>query len=317
VNNQRRILPLTVAAATATLAAFAPAIAQAALPAASTTEATAVTFSSAVLNGTVNPENGETVADFQYGGTPALGAATPVTPVGNGHAAVAFTAPIAGLTPATKYYYRIVATGASGTKTGSVHSFTTPAIPLTVSLATTPNPVVFGNPFYVEGTLAGTGSGNHEVVLQANPFPYTAGFQNIGNAQVTDATGGFQFPFIGLLQTAQLRVATVDVPPVFSAIATESVAVKVSLHVARTRRAGFDRFSGTVTPREPGALVGYERLKPRRGFVSVTGGALGTGGGSSSAFSRVLRVHRGVYRVFIQTNGGAQVSNVSAAVSVR
>jgi len=317
VNNPRRTFPLAVAAATAAIAGLAPAIAQAALPAVSTGPATAVTFSSATLTGTVNPQNGETVASFQYGSTPGFGGTTPVTPIGNGHSDVPFSAPISGLTPATKYYYRLVATGASGTANGSVKTFTSAAIPLTVSLATTPNPVVFGNPFYVEGTLAGTGSGNHDVVLQANPFPYTAGFQTIGNAQVTSPTGGFQFPFLGLVQTAQLRVATLDVPPIVSAIATEGVAVRVSLQVSRTRRAGFDRFSGTVTPPEPGALVGYERLKARKGFVSVTGGALGTGGGSSSRFSRVLKVRRGVYRVFIQTNGGAQLSNVSPTVSVR
>jgi hypothetical protein len=317
VKNARCTLPLTVAVATVALAGLAPAVAQAAKPAVSNTQATNVSFSSAVLTGDVNPAGGETVASFQYGPTPALGATTPLTPVGNGVHAVPFSAPITGLTPATKYSFRLVATGASGTTNGPVRTFTTPAIPLTVSLTTTPNPVVFGDPFYVEGTLAGTGSGGHAVVLQANAFPYTQGFQNIGNAQVTNATGGFQFPFLGLTQTAQLRVVTLDNPPVVSAIATEQVAVKVSLHVARTRRHGFQRLFGTVTPPQPAALVGYERLKARRGFVNVAGDALG-GGRDVSSFSRVLKVKRGsVYRVFIRTSGGALVSNVSPSVRIR
>ncbi len=314
MNTSRRSFPLAVAAATAVVVAFAPASAQAALPSVATGSVSAVTYSSAILTGTVDPQGGETVASFQYGSTRALGAGTPVTPLGNGRQVLPFTSPVSGLTPATTYYFRIVAVGASGTSVGSIESFTTPVIPLTVSLATTPNPVVFGNPFIVEGTLAGTGSGNHEVVLQANPFPYTAGFQTVGNPQVTNATGGFEFPFIGLVQTAQLRVATVDNPPVVSAIATESVAVRVTVSVSGTRQRGFERFTGSVSPAEPGALLGVERLKPRKGFVTVAGGTLAASG---TSFNKTVKVQRGLYRVFIQTSGGPQLSNVSPTVSLR
>jgi hypothetical protein len=314
VNTFRRISPLAVALATAAVAALAPASAQAALPTVATGSAHAVTYSSAILTATLNPQGGETVASFQYGTTRALGAGTPVSPQGNGRQSLPFTSAISGLTPATTYYFRIVATGASGTSVGNIVSFTTPPIPLTVALATTPNPVVFGNPFIVEGTLAGTGSGNHEVVLQTNPFPYTAGFQTVGNPQVTNASGGFQFPFIGLEQTAQLRVATVDNPPVVSAIATESVAVRVTLSVSGTRQRGFERFTGSVSPPEPGALLGVERLKPRKGFATVAGGMLAASG---TRFDKTVKVQRGVYRVFIQTAGGPQLSNVSPTVSLR
>jgi len=58
-------------------------------------------------------------------------------------------------------------------------SFKTPKVPLTVQLAGVPNPVVFGNPFVVEGTLSGTGASTHAIVLQANPFPYLAGFKTV------------------------------------------------------------------------------------------------------------------------------------------
>ena len=317
MNSIRRTFPLAVAAATALLATLPVASAQAAFPKATTNDASAVTFSSATLNGTVNPEAGETVYSFDYGPTTALGIETPVTPAGNGKVALPVSAAISGLTPDTRYYVRLFATGASGITNGGLKSFTTAPIPLSLSLATTPNPVVFGNPFYVEGTLSGTGSANHEVVLQANPFPFTAGFQTVGNPQVTSATGGFQFPFIGLQQTAQLRVATLDVPPVVSTIATESVAVHVTLSVSHTRHAGVDKFTGTVTPAESGALVGFERLKPRKGYVTVAGSALGSGGNTATRFSKVLKVQRGVYRVLIQTAGGLQLSNVSPSVSLR
>ncbi len=310
----RRSLPLTVAAATVALSTAPAAVARAASPTVSTGAAIAITFSSADLTGAINPRGVETVVSFQYGPTHALGTSTPVTPLGNGRTPVDYGVAVSGLTPATKYYFRIVATG-SGTAEGVIRSFTTPAIPLTVTLATTPNPVVFGDPFVVEGTLAGTGSANHEVVLQANPFPYTGGFFTIGNAEVTSPTGSFQFPFLGLEQTAQVRVTTLDPKPVVSQVVTEGVAVRVTLQISPTRHAGVDRLSGTVSPPEPGALVGYERLKPHNRFVTVSGGLLG---GSGTRFSKVLKVvRRGVYRVLIQTSGGPQLSNVSPSISLR
>jgi hypothetical protein len=114
-----------------------------------------------------------------------------------------------------------------------------------------------------------------------------------------------------------LRVATLDNPPAYSTVGTESVAVSAALHISRTHKPGYDRFYGTVSPAEPGALIGYERLKARKGFVNIGGGALAAGGSGNSSFSKVLKIHSGVYRVFVQTNGGAQVSNVSQTVSVR
>ena len=80
-------------------------------------------------------------------------------------------------------------------------SFTTTKIPLSVQIVGTPNPVVFGSPFFLEGTLSGTGASTREVVLQANPFPYLGGFKTVGNPEVTNSVGSFSFPFLGLSKT--------------------------------------------------------------------------------------------------------------------
>lgn len=74
--------------------------------------------------------------------------------------------------------------------------------------------------------------------------------------------GGFSFPFLGLLESAQLRVATVGKPEVFSAVVLENVAVRVSFHARSTGRPGFVRLYGTVAPAELGALVGFQLLVP-------------------------------------------------------
>ena len=116
-----------------------------------------------------------------------------------------------------------------------------------MQIVVAPNPVEFGSPFFVEGTLSGTGASTHAVVLQANPFPYLGGFKTVGNPEVANSAGGFSFPFVGLLENAQLRVMTVGKPVVRSPVVLESVAVRVSFHVRRARRRGFVRLYGTVT----------------------------------------------------------------------
>jgi hypothetical protein len=59
------------------------------------------------------------------------------------------------------------------------------------------------------------------------------GFKNVGNPEITNSTGGFSFPVLGLLENAQLRVVTVGKPLVVSPVVTETVAVRVSFHVRR------------------------------------------------------------------------------------
>jgi alpha-tubulin suppressor-like RCC1 family protein len=81
-----------------------------------TTLAATTGSTSAILNGTVNANNGTTVASFEYGTTTAYGsiiAATPNTVTGGGDTAVSST--ITGLTPTTVYHYRLRAGGITGT----------------------------------------------------------------------------------------------------------------------------------------------------------------------------------------------------------
>jgi hypothetical protein len=177
--------------------------------------------------------------------------------------------------------------------------------------------VVFGNPFLVEGNLFGTGSANHEIVLQVNAFPYLGGFKSVGNPEVTNATGGFSFPVLGLLENAQLRVVTVGKPLVVSPVVTETVAVRVSFHVRRAHRRGYVRFYGTVAPAEVGAQVGFQLLQPGKPVnEGTTVGKSGTSG--VGGFSAVVRVrHRGLYRALVKVSDGAHVSNYSEPILVR
>ena len=220
--------------------------------------------------------------------------------------------------PGIIYHYRVVAYGPGGAVRGGDRTFRTPKVPLSVQIVGSPNPVVFGDPFFVEGTLSGTGAATHEVVLQANPFPYLGGFKTVGNPEVTNSAGDFSFPVGGLLQNAQLRVVTVGRPEVASPVVLESVAVRVSFHVRRARRHGFVRLYGTVAPAEVGALVGFQLLRPGKS-VNEGGTSVRAGTASVSRFGAVVRLrHRGLYRALIKvTNDGGHVSNYSEPILIR
>ena len=307
------LLALTVFAGAPTARAAASSA-----PSVSTGGVSNVAYSSAILYGYVDARGEVTSYYFQYGPTGAYGAQSPLAPAGNGTSSVKLSQAIAGLQSGITYHYRIVASGPGGTVRGADRTFRTPKVPLSVQIAGVPNPVVFGGSFSVVGTLSGTGASTHAVVLQANPFPYVAGFKTVGSPELTSSTGGFSFPFAGLFENTQLRVVTVGSPVVTSSVVLENVAVRISFHVGRAHRRGYVRLYGTVAPAEVGALVGFQRLVPGGRTVNQGGTVVRAGTSTVSSFSGALRVRRrGLYRVLIKVADGAHVSAYSAPVLVR
>jgi hypothetical protein len=309
-------LPLAAAAiALCSLALAAPALALT-KPSVSTGPAHQVSYASAVLTGTVNPNGSSTSYYFEYGSTKRYGGQSTIASAGSGTRSVKVSIPIGGLRPITLYHYRLVAVNGSGASIGSDRVFLTTKVPLSLQILASPNPVPFGGAVTVQGTLSGTNNGGRAVVLQANQFPFTAGFQNFANAQLTDANGGFNFPILSLTLVTKFRVVTTTSSPVISPEVEERVAVRVSSHVAHTRRVHFARIYGTVTPAADGMRIGILRITRARG-VLVGGTVLRHRNASSSRFSRVVHVRRGIYRVLAQITSGAQVSNYGQPLLIR
>jgi hypothetical protein len=98
-------------------------------PGAVTESAGAVVQTAATLNGAVNPHGlSVTECHFDWGATSSYGNVAPCSPApGAGTSAVAVSAQLAGLTPATTYHYRVVATNAVNTSYGEDKTFTTAA----------------------------------------------------------------------------------------------------------------------------------------------------------------------------------------------
>ena len=267
-----------------------PGTALAAKPAATTGGAANITFQSARLNGTVDPNREATDYYFQYGTTVAYGTETPMSAAGAGPSGVRVSVDIGELAPATRYHYRIVARNASGTTLGAHRAFTTRRQPLGVSLAASPSLIRPGNATTLAGTLSGTGNAGRKIVLQSNPWPYTQGFQNAANEQITNAQGGFSFPLLSVPFNTQYRVQMPDRPQIVSPIVGVGVRFSVSTKVDRHRvkRGRRVRFSGKVNPVRPGASIAFQK---KRGSTWVTiGGTIVRSGGK---YSKRVKIRRG------------------------
>jgi len=94
-------------------------------PTVTTGEATSIGFTTALLNGTVNPNGSATTFHFQYGTTTAYGSSTPSTSAGSGTGTTSVNTSVTGLTDDTLYHYRLGATNSGGTAYGSDRTFTT------------------------------------------------------------------------------------------------------------------------------------------------------------------------------------------------
>lgn len=218
---------------------------------------------------------------------------------------------------ATKYHYRIVVVG-GGTATGSDATFTTSVVPLGIAATITPGRVGVGGDATVVGKVTGTGFAGRQIVLQARPFPYTAPFTQLGNAEVVNPNGTFTFGVTSLQQNTEFRVVTVGAPSASSQVLVEGVAVRVSFgaNVSRTPRGLRIRVHGTIAPgaRDVQALllkyVGHRWvLSTRLSVVAVNANLL--------AYHKTLRVRTGGrYRVLVRVTDGARLSAVSRTLKL-
>ncbi|MEL7655615.1 MAG: choice-of-anchor Q domain-containing protein, partial [Bacillota bacterium] len=103
-------------------------------PTVSTDPATDLTITGATLNGSVDANNGSTEVTFEYGTTASYGSSVTASqsPV-SGDSAASVSCTLSGLTPNTTYHYRVTGENVAGTANGADRTFTTLAVPPTVT----------------------------------------------------------------------------------------------------------------------------------------------------------------------------------------
>jgi hypothetical protein len=227
-----------------------------------------VTTTTATLPAAVNPERQPTTVHFEYGLTRSYGLTTPETAVGAGATSVIVGAPVAGLTPYTRYHFRVVARNATGVIHGRDRTFRTDRLPTAVSIVVLPRHPVWGSVVNVSGTVAGAGAGGIPVALERSAFPFSAGFVQVGPTIRANRSGHYVFGIRDVTASARLRVVTRSDVVATSDTATAVIAVKVGLRVLRGRR-GRVILTGVTFPAVPQGRASLQRLTRRGHWVRV------------------------------------------------
>lgn len=200
-------------------------------PVATTGAASAITTSSALIAGTVNPGAIDTTYQVEYGTTTALGTFAPVpgASAGFGTADVLVLVPLSGLAAGTTYYFRLVATNSVGTHEGSPATFTTAAAPspppgggggggsvvppdFTLTIGHNPQSVAVGESFtytFVVGNRTnGMGVGMNLSFTLPERVEYQAALFERGNGcrQVSGQSYVCFLDFLGGFQSTTVRV---------------------------------------------------------------------------------------------------------------
>jgi hypothetical protein len=281
------IAGVAIAAVSADAAMKAPAVA--------TGGASAITGTSAAVQGTVNPNGQATTYFFQFGATRSYGSQTATGNAGSGATKVKVTGTLTGLAPATTYHYRLVASNASGTTFGGDHALKTKN---EVTIGASPNPIVFGRATTLNGFVLGSGTSGVAVTLQQATQP-AGPYANAGKT-TTGANGAYSFAGVAPAANTWYRTTAKGA---MSAPLLVRVRVALSLAVSRRRiaRGTVVRFSGRAAPPHDGLVVRIQRRGAHGRFRTVARARLRpTGDGRTSAYSRRLRVFRGgVYRTTV------------------
>ncbi len=286
---------------------------------ASTGSALQITAATAVLSGTVYPNGNPALYYFQYGTSTAYTARTPTQSAGSGRSGVHVLAGVTGLAAATRYHFRLVVVSGAGTAAGRDNSFTTSSIPLSLVASVTPNPVGVDGAATISGSLTGTAAAGRQVALVSTPFPYTAPFTQVGNAQVIGPGGGFAFAVTSLRQNTEYRVVTVGSPSASSGPLLERVAVRVSFgaNARRTRRGLLIRVHGDIAPAAGDVVVYLEKVVRGR-WRPTTRLRVSPLNANLLFYRRTLRVARGGrYRVIVRVTDGQRVGAVSRSLFIR
>jgi hypothetical protein len=224
-------------------------------PTAATRAATGVGSRSAVLQGTVNPNDKSTAYAFEYGATTAYSKLSPPASAGKGKSDIAVSYVLAGLQPSTTYHFRLVASNEKGIAYGADVAFTTAADP-TGTGTSTPGPSAPGATPSAPGSAPGVAAEGAPVLGQrvnVAPATGTVLVRAPGATSAIPLSGAASIPVGAIVDT---RKGAVDLTTALPGGATQSA----TFH------------GGLVQIRQPASARGMTDLVLRGPKPSCAGG---------------------------------------------
>jgi hypothetical protein len=286
-------------------------------PAISNQRATDIGVDSATVGGRIDANGGRTTFFVEYGTTTRYGNETDPQPAGSATDPVPVTASLSGLEPRRRYNWRLVATNPAGTTRGRNRTFTTARLPTAITLALAPPRVTWGAGLTLGGRVSGIGVSRIPLTLEAQRFPFDAGFTELARRSAgTD--GGYAFQVAHQWTTTRYRVVTrtrvVAISPVAESLSAARVGVR-RRHASRRRA----RFEGSVLPAVAGRISLQRQSRSGR-WGPVRRKAIAPTDKLRSRYrfsvARLRRARR--YRVVVVPNaGGSHVRGVSREITVR
>lgn len=176
-----------------------------------------------------------------------------------------------------------------------------------LSIASEPNPVLWGRPTTISGKLRGTDNTGKTIELEENPYPFSGQFKRVATT-TTDAQGDYSFRALPGEHTHYRTVARL-MPEPEETSGEESVLVRMRINRRvddRTPARGqVVTFSGRVAPEHDGNTVLIQRRRPTGTWRTVATTTLENvpGDPNNSMYERGLAIFRdGVFRARIRAD---------------
>jgi hypothetical protein len=284
-------------------------------PGATTSSARSITAVAARLTASVDPNGRATTYHFEYGTSTSYASRTAETSAGSGQSAKSVSANIAGLTPNTRYHYRVVATNDAGVARGRDRNFITLRNPQGITASAAPNPAPWGGSTTVSGRVGGQGVGGTTVVLERQDFPFAGPYYQVAT-KAAASNGTFSFKVSPLWALARLRLTTRTTIVAASPVFEVRNALRVGLRPRRIS-GGRVRLQGSVSPAVPHGRATLQKRSPSGRWVPLRRAGVHPLAGGRSRYTFTVR-RRGTYRVVVLPRDQfAHVRGASRSVTLR
>ena len=279
--------------------------------------ATAITASSATIAGTTTPNGVQTNVRFEWGTTPGLGRFTiPTLDAGSGLTPFAISAPLTVLPAFTRIYYQTRAnrpTEASTAALGAINSFVTDRALTAVSAKA--SRVTYGGTSTISGTVSGGGNSGVNLIVQAQPYPYTGAFTTVLEGK-SGSNGSYSLRLGNNLKNTKIRVLTSGSSVVVSPVTTLYVQTRVGLTIKK--RGGKRLFTGTVRPKLGSSARAKVQRKSGKKWITVRTLRLTEQSSASSRYTTTLSRRKNTsYRVQVSAGSQSYATGVSTTRKVK